>query len=187
MKRTLTITLVSALAMGALASGTAAKPHSSPSVAKLAAKLCKSERQALGKTGFAAKYGRHARRTCLRRARGEAKAIVRNAAQECRDERDQLGLDAFRDKYGKNHNKRNAFGKCVSSHARQLVADQATQLRNAARECKAERDQIGHDAFADKYGKNHNKRNAFGKCVSSHSQENGDEGAAGDESEPSES
>lgn len=118
MKRTLTITLVSALAMGALASGTAAKPHSSPSVAKLAAKLCKSERQALGKTGFAAKYGRHARRTCLRRARGEAKAIVRNAAQECRDERDQLGLDAFRDKYGKNHNKRNAFGKCVSSLAR---------------------------------------------------------------------
>ena len=43
-----------------------------------------------------------------------------NAAQECREERGstQAELDAFRAKYGTNHNKRNAFGKCVSQHAR---------------------------------------------------------------------
>ena len=38
--------------------------------------------------------------------------------------------------------------------------------QNAAQKCKQEREQMGADAFAQKYGKNANKRNAFGKCVS---------------------
>jgi len=38
---------------------------------------------------------------------------------------------------------------------------------NAARACKAERADIGVDAFRDKYGTNENKKNAFGKCVAS--------------------
>ena len=36
----------------------------------------------------------------------------------------------------------------------------------AAKACKAERASIGVDAFAKKYGTNHNLKNAFGKCVS---------------------
>ena len=28
-----------------------------------------------------------------------------------------MGVQAFREKYGTNHNKRNAFGKCVSAKA----------------------------------------------------------------------
>jgi hypothetical protein len=38
--------------------------------------------------------------------------------------------------------------------------------RNAAKECKAERAEIGAQAFAATYGTNPNKRNALGKCVS---------------------
>ncbi len=38
--------------------------------------------------------------------------------------------------------------------------------QNAAKACKAERAQMGAQAFAAKYGTNANKANAFGKCVS---------------------
>ncbi len=37
---------------------------------------------------------------------------------------------------------------------------------NAAQACKAERQAKGDDAFKGKWGENHNKANAFGKCVS---------------------
>jgi hypothetical protein len=40
---------------------------------------------------------------------------------------------------------------------------------NPSQQCRHERDSIGKDAFAAKYGTNHNHRNAFGKCVSAHS------------------
>jgi hypothetical protein len=43
---------------------------------------------------------------------------VVNAAKLCKVERDQ-DEDAFRSRYGTNPNKRNAFGKCVSKHARE--------------------------------------------------------------------
>src|ERR687896_1307407 len=38
--------------------------------------------------------------------------------------------------------------------------------KNAAHECKSERDDMGDEAFASAHGKNENRRNAFGKCVS---------------------
>jgi hypothetical protein len=71
------------------------------------------------------------------------------------------------DKYGTNPNKRNAFGKCVSAQVKD--ADEAAEdeaRENAAKKCKAERAQLGVEAFRAKYGTNPNKRNAFGKCVS---------------------
>ena len=37
---------------------------------------------------------------------------------------------------------------------------------NPAWMCKFERDQMGAEAFAEDYGENDNKANAFGKCVS---------------------
>jgi hypothetical protein len=40
-----------------------------------------------------------------------------NPAWVCKFEREQMGADAFADSYGTNANKRNAFGKCVSSEA----------------------------------------------------------------------
>jgi hypothetical protein len=96
----------------------------------------------------------------------------KNAAKACKAEREKLGAQAFGDKYGTNPNKANAFGKCVSGLSSKGKSDdddadkdeQAEQ--NAAKQCKAEREKLGAQAFKDKYGTNHNKANAFGKCVS---------------------
>ncbi len=108
-----------------------------------------------------------------------AKAVVtpgqteeKNAAKKCKAERERLGTQAFMDKYGTNPNKKNAFGKCVSGQAKGSEADDSAEEQeakeNAAKKCKAERAQLGLDAFRAKYGTNPNKRNAFGKCVSKH-------------------
>lgn len=36
----------------------------------------------------------------------------------------------------------------------------------ASKACKAERETLGRDAFAEKYGTGKNRRNALGKCIS---------------------
>jgi hypothetical protein len=54
----------------------------------------------------------------------------------------------------------------VSKKAREEQAERRTAKRNASKDCRAERNEIGRAEFADKYGTNRNKRNAFGKCVS---------------------
>ena len=97
----------------------------------------------------------------------------KNAAKMCKSERGTTAqtIAAFKAKYGTNTNKANAFGKCVSATAKKLNAeDEAEQAaeENAAKKCKAERGTTPQtiQAFKDKYGTNHNKANAFGKCVS---------------------
>jgi hypothetical protein len=96
-----------------------------------------------------------------------------NAAKACKAERASLGVEAFNKKYGTNHNLKNAFGKCVSgkSKGKKDDKDEKDEDENedsgaAAKACKTERSSIGVDAFAKKYGTNHNLKNAFGKCVS---------------------
>jgi hypothetical protein len=108
----------------------------------------------------------------------EEQTAHRNASKDCRAERETLGDEAFGAQYGTNANKRNAFGKCVSQKARENeeAADEqdeeeATAFKNAAKECDAERETLGDEAFGAKYGTNANKRNAFGKCVSQKSRE----------------
>ncbi len=53
----------------------------------------------------------------------------------------------------------------------------------AEKACKAERNSLGVEAFSEKYGTNHNKRNAFGKCVSGKSKGTKDDQDAKDEDE----
>jgi len=112
----------------------------------------------------------------------------RNAARDCRDER-TADPAAFMDTYGTNGNKHNAFGKCVSQKARakEHKADaedqqEATEFKNAAKECASERD-ADAAAFADKYGTNANKKNAFGKCVSQKARENHQQDESDNETE----
>jgi hypothetical protein len=68
--------------------------------------------------------------------------------------------------------------------------DPAGPLRpNPARVCKAEREEMGDEAFAEEYGVNDNKANAFGKCVSEKARErdgagSGDEGASPETDDP---
>jgi len=92
----------------------------------------------------------------------------KNAAKRCKAERQAMGAQPFADKYGTNRNKRNAFGKCVSKAVANDTATEADDQReeNAAKRCNAERQAMGAQPFADKYGTNANNRNAFGKCVS---------------------
>ena len=95
------------------------------------------------------------------------------AGKACKAERASLGVEAFNKKYGTNHNLKNAFGKCVSGKSKgkgdkdeKDEDDKDEDSGAAAKACKAERTSIGVDAFAKKYGTNHNLKNAFGKCVS---------------------
>ena len=101
-----------------------------------------------------------------------------DAAKACKDERKSLGVEAFNKKYGTNHNLKNAFGKCVSGKSKgkddedEKDEDEKDEDSGAAaKACKAERASIGVDAFAKKYGTNHNLKNAFGKCVSGKSKD----------------
>jgi hypothetical protein len=100
-------------------------------------------------------------------------AATHTASQLCRAERGSTDATraAFATKYGTNKNKKNAFGKCVSQKAKATVeAGDAAEVA-AAKACSTERGTTAASraAFADKYGTNKNKRNAFGKCVSRNS------------------
>ena len=99
----------------------------------------------------------------------QSQSAESEAEKACKAERNSLGVEAFSKKYGTNHNKRNAFGKCVSGKSKGKKDDKDEKDEDsgaAAKACKAERASIGLDAFAKKYGTNHNLKNAFGKCVS---------------------
>src|SRR3712207_6000577 len=87
-----------------------------------------------------------------------------NAAAECRTERGTTAAtrEAFAAKYGTNHNKRNAFGKCVSSKSADEQKEREEAQTSAAQQCRTEQGTTkeSRDAFAAKYGTNRNKRNA---------------------------
>jgi hypothetical protein len=99
-----------------------------------------------------------------------AQASEDNGAKKCKAER-AAGTAAFKAKYGSN-----GLGKCVSGQKQKSKEDKAKDddeneaeekaEDNAAKKCKAERASIGVEAFKNSYGTNHNKANAFGKCVS---------------------
>ena len=134
------------------------------------AKLCKEQRSTMGTANFQSTYapngnGRSALGKCVSRQTQSISQATENAAKKCKAERQSMGTEAFNGKYGTNPNKRNAFGKCVSGLAKEQTEDQQESTLNAAKTCKAERQSIGAQPFADKYGTNPNKRNAFGKCV----------------------
>jgi len=153
-----------------------------------AAAECRAERGTTPATreAFAAKYGtnknkRNAFGKCVSsKSADEAKEredAQSSAAQQCRTEQGTTAESraAFATKYGTNKNKRNAFGKCVSSKSQEAEekadakdAEEAQARQSAAEQCDKERGTTAESraAFATKYGTNHNKRNAFGKCVS---------------------
>jgi hypothetical protein len=85
----------------------------------------------------------------------------RAAKQQCKAERGKSSAtrEAFRAKY-------DSFGRCVRRKAAEEQDEAETARENAAKECKAERT-ADPGAFAEKYGTNANKNNAYGKCVSS--------------------
>ena len=172
--------IAGALAVLAVPAGTAvAKPTKADKAE--AQKECRAEQGTTDATreAFKARHGNFGK--CVsgtaREAQAERKAAKTNAARKCREERGDTDAsrEAFRNKYGTNANKKNAFGKCVSQKAKAKRAEQdkadaaaAEEFKNAAKACDDERGdtQQTRQAFANKYGTNGNKKNAFGKCVS---------------------
>jgi hypothetical protein len=151
------------LALALPAAATAAPDQATP--AKLAKFGCTAEKQMTGtklfKQTYAAKSTSKAMEACVAKAKPVAAQESENAAQACKAERD-ANPAAFTQKYGTNENKRNAFGKCVSTMAKAKMKESAEERANAAKTCKIER-AANPAAFAQKYG---GKKNAFGKCVS---------------------
>jgi hypothetical protein len=167
-----------ALSSAVVAPAAASAADPAPSDVKNAAKHCKQLREASG-SNFASMfgtrknaYGKCVSQTARRQANEDArqeKAAKSNAAQECRAEREESGAEAFAELYGTGKNGRNAFGKCVSSKAKQQqeqaddedAAEQEDRV-NAAKTCKQARND-DPEQFEEDYG---TRRNAFGKCVS---------------------
>jgi hypothetical protein len=164
-----------------------------------AAKYCKSLRTSSGSPeAFAAAvstvvgakkvtvknaYGKCVSAQAKNEAKDNAQALS-TAKSDCKTEQAQSDADfaathdgkTFAQQYGTNKDGKNAYGKCVSQHARAeaKVADQENKNElNAAKQCKAEKadatfaDTHGGKTFAQQYGTNTNGKNAFGKCVSS--------------------
>ena len=136
-----------------------------------AEKFCRDARAQMGVTTFKQTYGTNHNRSnaygkCVSKQARVEDQNHSNAAKDCKAER-ALDPAAFDAKYGTNKNNKNAFGRCVSQKAKALSQDQEDATVNAAKTCRAERAQ-NPEAFKNKYGTNHNKRNAFGKCVSQH-------------------
>jgi hypothetical protein len=139
---------------------------------------CQDQKQGMGTLVFKKTYGvkstSKAMAACIAKAAPVVAAATENAAQACKTER-AADATAFNEKYGTNKNKKNAFGKCVSSKAQETVEEETEARVDAAAACKTERD-ANADAFKEKYGTNKNKKNAFGKCVSALAKAQNDDG-----------
>jgi hypothetical protein len=155
-----------------------------------AVQQCRQERATLGTATFKQTYGtnkngKNAFGKCVshrtKQNQSAQQSATTNAQETCRTER-QSDPAAFKTKYGTNANKSNAFGKCVSQHARsssqQTESQQVQAEVNAARQCRTEQ-QSDPTAFKAKYGTNGNKSNAFGKCVSQHAHQQEQQSGSG--------
>jgi hypothetical protein len=86
----------------------------------------------------------------------------RAAQKQCKAERGKTRAtrEGFKASY-------RSMSRCVAEKTAEEQAEREQAKSNAARDCKAERQSLGQQAFADRHGDNANKKNAFGKCVSS--------------------
>jgi hypothetical protein len=183
------ITAISGLALAlVLPAGAAAAPQPDKADKRAAKMECETLRGSTDVT-------REAFRTLYRnfgacvssKAREEAReeqTARKNASKECKEER-EADEAAFLAEYGTGPKGRNAHGKCVSRKSKENEAEadeqdqqEATEFKNAAKDCAAERE-AGAQDFKDEYGTNANKSNAFGKCVSEKARENDTEQPTG--------
>jgi hypothetical protein len=174
------IIVLCCIGVGAVGAGAALADsgNSTPNPNQVAAQECTAQLHVMGAKAFKALYAKPAMKTCQAQHGKSAGNTVNNAAQQCKAEQadpsfatshNGMTFDQF---YGTNINDQNSFGKCVSSKVQATEAQEQENLQNAAQECRAERSDPsfatshGGKSFTDFYGTNHNKRNAFGKCVS---------------------
>ena len=160
-----------ALAIAPVASASAAQ---TPSAEDLAKKSCKAQKAELStkvfKQTYNAKSVAKAVKACAGVAEDTATEELENAARECKAER-EADADAFAETYGVNKNGKNAYGKCVSSKAKEAVEEETDEVVTAAATCKTMKADDSA-TFESTYG---TKKNAFGKCVSAQAEAQDDE------------
>jgi hypothetical protein len=162
-------TWIIAVALAALAIPLTATASVSQTDYKNAAKFCKALRADMGVTAFKQAYGTNSNRSnaygkCVSKYARVEHANHSDAVKTCKTEQ-AADAAAFAAKYGTNKHGTNALGKCVSQKQDKTEQSDHDAVVNAAKQCRDERAK-DPAAFRDKYGTNHNKRNAFGKCVS---------------------
>ena len=94
------------------------------------------------------------------------------AIKQCKVERGKTKAthEAFKAKY-------HSFSRCIRQNAAEEHAEKQAALKNAAKQCKAERADANfastHDGktFQEFYGTGKNGKNAYGKCVSTKAHE----------------
>jgi hypothetical protein len=148
-----------------------------PTPARLATQSCRSIRAHEDRQLFRQTY--HSFAGCLKQQKSQSKQDLSNAAQTCKTQRDDPmfaqnhGGKTFDQFYGTNGGNgkgagANAFGKCVSTLAKQNAQDDVSESVAAAKTCKTLKSS-NLATFQSTYGKG---RNAFGKCVAKQSSAN---------------
>ena len=166
--------LISGTAVLALAFPAGAAAQDAPSPKQNAAKTCKALRAASGEANFKTAFGTNKTKSnafgkCVSKQAKVESAAIAASKNSCKTERDDANFAAshggktFEQYYGTNKNGNNAYGKCVSSKAKAQNAEETSIQVKAGKTCKAERNELGREAFTAKYG---GKANAFGKCIS---------------------
>jgi hypothetical protein len=160
---------IALVAVAALAVPLTATATVSQTDYKNAAKFCKALRADMTAPVFKLTYGTNKTRSnaygkCVSKFSHVEDQLHSDAVKACKDER-TADEAAFTAKYGTGKHGSNALGKCVSQKQKAAEQDTHDATVDAAKQCRAER-ATDPAAFRDKYGTNHNKRNAFGKCVS---------------------
>jgi hypothetical protein len=168
---------IAILVVLAFAAVPAAFAEDTPTPTQQGSTLCKQQRTAVGPSAFTLLYGggKNAYGRCVSKLASTVSHETANASKQCAAERADATFAAthdgktFAQLYGTGPHGNNAFGKCVSSKAKELVQEQQEETISAAKTCKTERNTLGATAFKAKYG---SKANAFGKCVSKAAQGN---------------
>jgi hypothetical protein len=101
-----------------------------------------------------------------------------NAAKECKSLLKAAGTSNFTHAWGAK-GKGRAYGKCVSSKAKEEATERQQAHQNAAKQCKSEKAMTDADfqashggkTFAEFYGAK-NANSAYGKCVSTNAKKN---------------
>jgi hypothetical protein len=155
-----------------------AKPKTAPGPKEAAKQECEALAGA-DSEAFDSTYGKRGTRTCVRAERPEAAGVIAGAVQDCRGDRgsSDRSRESFRREHRSGKGANDAFGNCVSAGVKSDRRDEASEFKNAAEECRAERGDTPESraAFEEKYGTNKDDPlwmykpggNAFGKCVSS--------------------
>ena len=152
----------------ALPAGAVAKPTKQDR--RIAAKECKMLRGTTDESreAFKAQY-RNLGACVSEKAREEApqrRAAKRTASGDCRDERKQR-RGRLRRAVPQLRQVRVVEGQEGAREPRTpRTAARSPRRRTPPRNAAPSGDSIGEEPFAEKYGTNHNKKNAFGKCVS---------------------